>query len=546
MPISLQDIMNDQQGMTPDQIATRAQGLTLPSLGSNTPAQDLSTARGGTSNYSTAPGNNNMGTDQSVQFGLALQGLLKNAQTLGTKPFVTQALNASDAQSQAIMAPTQQSLIGASPSVQDSVRNNQASVFSPLISGANNSAQTFSEQLGGFKDAVSSAQNFMQAYQAQQEQVKQNAQNIVHDAIAGGSDALTALIKSQPDLIKLAGYTPDTLQGVVSGLQKQESSKGTQIVEVNGHSLLIDSKGNTIKDLGQSNSYLQSIISHNSGGGLGTSTVPQNIVDPATDAKVKSIIASRPGDGGWGDTAAAINKAFNNPNAATVYDSWLKAVFQNGQSVSSLGSPVPSNVAPYLQTSNSGVQYVDASTLQGTASQKNAIVNAAQKAGLKVITNKNAAADLANISDANNKLDTIAQVYSSISQPNWLSRDLGGAGLTSASSFLQTNAQKTAASTLNSIGLDMLKALSGVQGFRGNQTAIQQINDHLPKITDTQDVVNTKIAYLRQLMSDREDGLLGTKNTSGLNQSSTNSNQITQQDGTVWQQNSDGSFTRIK
>ena len=175
---------------------------------------------------------------------------------------------------------------------------------------------------------------------------------------------------------------------------------------------------------------------------------------------------------------------------------------------------IPVDVAPYYNTSSSGVPYVDASTLQGTAGEKKNIVDAAQKAGLKVILNKNTAADLSNISDANNKLDTISQIMQGIDQPGPLSRALYGIGLTKLATMAQTNPQQAAADSLRSVGLDMLKAISGVQGFRGNATVVQQINDHLPSIYDTNAVAQQKLDYIRQLISDRENGLLGVQKTS--------------------------------
>lgn len=175
---------------------------------------------------------------------------------------------------------------------------------------------------------------------------------------------------------------------------------------------------------------------------------------------------------------------------------------------------VPAIVSPYLQTASSGTQWVDASTLQGTAKDKTAIITAAQNAGYKIVTNKNQAADLANIQDATNKLQTIGDTFASIAQPNALSRNLYGLGLTKLATMAQTNPQKAAAGALQSVGLDILKAISGVQGFRGNQTAIQQVTEHLPSIYDTKDVVAQKISYINQLMRDREDGILGKDNSS--------------------------------
>ena len=170
---------------------------------------------------------------------------------------------------------------------------------------------------------------------------------------------------------------------------------------------------------------------------------------------------------------------------------------------------ISSAVAPYYNTSHSGVGYIDASTLQGTASEKTAIINEATKEGLKVITNKNTAADITNIKDAYSKLDTIGKIFAGIAQPEALARDLYGAGLTSLASMAQTDPQKAAAGALQSVGLDILKAISGIQGFRGNSSAIQQVTSHLPSIYDTTDVVNQKIDYINKLISDREDAIVG-------------------------------------
>lgn len=170
---------------------------------------------------------------------------------------------------------------------------------------------------------------------------------------------------------------------------------------------------------------------------------------------------------------------------------------------------IPSALAPYVSTSSNGVKYMDASTLQGTAKEKTALINQASELGLKVITNKNSSADIVNIQDANSKLDTIQGIMANLGQPSWLQRTLGGLGLTKLAALTQSNPQKAAAGALQSVGLDILKAISGVQGFRGNQTAVQQVTDHLPKITDTTDVINQKIDYIKQLISSREDAIVG-------------------------------------
>ncbi len=187
------------------------------------------------------------------------------------------------------------------------------------------------------------------------------------------------------------------------------------------------------------------------------------------------------------------------------------------------GNPItlPSNVAPYYNQTSDGTGWVDASTLQGTAAQKSAIVNDAQNAGLKVITNKNEAADLTNITDAQNNLQTIGTIMQGIDQPGWVQRALGGAGLTYFQTLAQSDPQKAAAGALSSVGLDILKAISGIQGFRGNTSAIQQVKDHLPTIYDTNDTVQTKIKYINDLINNRQSAILGTSNNSSSQTSST-------------------------
>jgi hypothetical protein len=175
---------------------------------------------------------------------------------------------------------------------------------------------------------------------------------------------------------------------------------------------------------------------------------------------------------------------------------------------------VPVDVAPYYNTSTNGTSYVDASALQGTAADKKSIITQATNSGLKVITNKNEAADLTNIQDANSKLDSISQIMTGIDQPNVLSRIFNNIGFTQGAVLLQTNPQQAAASSLQAVGLDMLKAISGIQGFRGNTTVVQQINDHMPTIYDTDAVAQQKIDYIRQLITDRENSILGTSKSS--------------------------------
>lgn len=176
------------------------------------------------------------------------------------------------------------------------------------------------------------------------------------------------------------------------------------------------------------------------------------------------------------------------------------------QSNISSRSDVPAQLRPYVKQSADGTWYMDLSSI-GSA-QRAGLVS--QAGDLPVITDKNQAADLSNIKDVNAKLQTIADVMRNINSPSALSRVLAGP-YAQFSSVAQTDPKAAASGALNDAALDILKAISGVQGFRGNQSAIQQIKDSLPKITDTQDTAAQKLDTVAQLISDREQGILGQK-----------------------------------
>lgn len=175
------------------------------------------------------------------------------------------------------------------------------------------------------------------------------------------------------------------------------------------------------------------------------------------------------------------------------------------QSLITSKADIPQALKPYVKQSSDGTWYMDLSS--ASASQKDALI--AEAGDLPVITDKNQSADLANIRDVGSKLKTVATIMGDLDQPDALSRDLGGAGLTAFASMAQTNPKAAAAGALNDIALDVLKSISGVQGFRGNATAVQQVKDSLPSITDTQDTAAQKLSIVGQLISDRETGILG-------------------------------------
>jgi hypothetical protein len=210
-----------------------------------------------------------------------------------------------------------------------------------------------------------------------------------------------------------------------------------------------------------------------------------------------------------------------NTKATTAKTQAETAGLGTGTTGSGTNGNIPSTLQPYLNTSTNGTNYIDASTLQGTASQKTNLINQATAAGLKVITNKNTAADLVNIQDANSKLDTVTSMLQGIDQPGWVERAMGGLGLTQLQVMAQSDPRKAAAGALSAIGTDVLKAMQGVQGSRMSQAAVANINKELPTIYDTQDTVTQKVTTLKNLLSDRENAALRTSTGSSGSSSNT-------------------------
>lgn len=166
----------------------------------------------------------------------------------------------------------------------------------------------------------------------------------------------------------------------------------------------------------------------------------------------------------------------------------------------------PQDLQPYANQSASGSWYVD---LSGASASQRAALAAQVGPDVTVITDKNQAADLKNQTDAISKLNIIAKVYADIAQPSALARDLGGAGLTSAEIAAQTDPKKAAALAVNDSALDILKAISGVQGFRGNASAVANIVKALPQPGDTQDVAAGKLQAVALQIQAREQATLG-------------------------------------
>jgi hypothetical protein len=94
----------------------------------------------------------------------------------------------------------------------------------PTIDQANRATQTFSEQINSYGDSINSAKGFLQQYQANQDKQRDDARNVIKDALAmGGGDALKGLDpKELADLEKLAGYPKGYIDHLGSTIKERE------------------------------------------------------------------------------------------------------------------------------------------------------------------------------------------------------------------------------------------------------------------------------------------------------------------------------------
>jgi len=174
----------------------------------------------------------------------------------------------------------------------------------------------------------------------------------------------------------------------------------------------------------------------------------------------------------------------------------------------------PASIAPYVAFASNGVKYVDMSAFKGTPTEANAAVADAQAAGYKVITNKNIALDIQNIADATSKLQTIKSAFDGITTDSAAARDSYYSAAITMAKELQTNPDAAASGVFQDAALDVLKAISGTQGFRGGASMVQAVQSTFPSNTDTKAVADQKIANISKLMTDREQALVGTPSAS--------------------------------
>lgn len=199
------------QGSTPFAGSSYDTG-SLESMATPPPQQPPNPAIGGSS-VNTEPSN------QSQQLGLALMEMLNKAKGLGTGGFQQQKFNAQDEQNRRF-AFTAPGLIGASPSVQSSARNAEAGAVQPTITGAEQGAKTFQEQLGTFKEGIRDYQQVLRDEESRQDRERDDARTLVNQALTTfGSKGFDVL---DPKYLKLAGYDQKTISLAKDTLKERE------------------------------------------------------------------------------------------------------------------------------------------------------------------------------------------------------------------------------------------------------------------------------------------------------------------------------------
>lgn len=166
--------------------------------------------------FNRAPQNNSYSI-----FNNALMEMLKSYQTMGTRPAQEQALDLSTQQAQRGM---EQATPGMSPGQQSAVRSASQSALTPSIQGAQQRAQTFSEQLSGFKGVLQQTQSMAQALEDQRFKIQENARKMVNDSITQfGSQAFEGVNEQElAQVEKEAGLPKGYLLRTAKSLKEKE------------------------------------------------------------------------------------------------------------------------------------------------------------------------------------------------------------------------------------------------------------------------------------------------------------------------------------
>lgn len=165
----------------------------------------------------------------------------------------------------------------------------------------------------------------------------------------------------------------------------------------------------------------------------------------------------------------------------------------------------PLDIAPDVQTTISGKQYVDGSLY--TAEQRDKAHGAANEQGIPMISKEQANA----IQEIDNARANQRDIQNQIK--DLLPKDATGRPIVALenklSKFFQTNDQVAAYNSWRTAAIQTLRATAGSKGLRINQAEIAQaIENDIPKLTDTLGTAQQKLKNINTLLDNAENSIL--------------------------------------
>lgn len=341
-----------------------------------------------------------------------------------------------------------------------------------------------------------------------QEQINNQIASIAKDQAAAGQKVQDQIQASKDLITKQKQQNQDDVNSVVEELDKvgAPASVIAAAKASNDKSTALAAAGNYLQTSSdpQMNRYIQA---RNAAQANGVAPPDYNTwvaQDDKLQAKEKASEAYSTA------YASAAGKSAADASAAAK-DAQITVPVQNGDN--GVIYNVPVNAQPYVNFASSGTPYLDSSTLQGTAAEKSAIINGASAAGVKVINNKNSAADLTNIANAKSNIYDIQNAFDAITATSALARNTFAAGTATLESFFQLDPSKSSVGVFNAAVPELVKAINGVQGSKGG-AGVTDDSPLIPKITDTIAQVNAKMDKINSLLDNRETAIVG-KPTAG-------------------------------
>lgn len=179
--------------------------------------------------------------------------------------------------------------------------------------------------------------------------------------------------------------------------------------------------------------------------------------------------------------------------------------WQNDEKIRVAGASKTPKETPDLQsavsTTRSGLKYIDSS--QFTGEQRNALVDAANKAGIPAVS-KDTADLLSEIDNARENLDYMIQTIG----PK-LAKGPTGRPVQSLTNTIeqlaQTDPDLAAVGTYRSAAIQAMRAVAGAKGLRINRAEIEQAQENdIPKMSDTLPAAQKKLESMMKFLGNAE------------------------------------------